>query len=94
MGWAAKDAGALPLDLPVMVHVRAFFELPKRRKPHQKPEFPCLKRPDADNIGKIICDGLNGVAYKDDAQVYMLLVEKRWADIPRVEVTIRYGDLE
>ena len=67
-------------------------------------ELP-TKKPDADNIGKIIMDGMNpkmrrdkllhkmvevmrGV-YQDDKQVTTLLVKKRYAERPRVEVRIK-----
>ena len=46
------------------------------------------KKPDCDNVGKIIADSLNGVAYKDDAQIVSMTVEKYYAEIPRVEVEI------
>ena len=49
---------------------------------------PTLK-PDADNIAKIICDGLNSIAYKDDKQIISLQVLKVWTDgIERVEVEL------
>lgn len=49
---------------------------------------PILK-PDADNIAKIVCDGLNGIAYKDDKQIVSLTVLKVWTDgIERVEVEL------
>ncbi|HHL2031183.1 RusA family crossover junction endodeoxyribonuclease [Clostridium perfringens] len=35
------------------------------------------KKPDADNIAKIILDSLNGIAYKDDSQIIELMVVKR-----------------
>lgn len=38
------------------------------------------KRPDFDNIAKIICDALNGVAYKDDAQIVTVKIEKRYVE--------------
>jgi Holliday junction resolvase RusA-like endonuclease len=50
------------------------------------------KKPDADNIAKIIADGLNGVAYYDDAQIVSLQVEKRYGDWPCVQV--RVEDIE
>lgn len=46
------------------------------------------KKPDCDNIGKIIADSLNGIAYKDDAQIVSMVIEKYYAEIPRVEVEI------
>lgn len=49
---------------------------------------PTLK-PDIDNIAKIICDGLNSIAYKDDKQIISLQVLKVWTnDVERVEVEI------
>lgn len=35
-----------------------------------------LGKPDWDNIGKLVCDALNGVAYTDDAHVVMGGVKK------------------
>lgn len=35
---------------------------------------PDLKTPDADNVAKLFCDALNGVAYKDDRQITDLSV--------------------
>lgn len=46
------------------------------------------KKPDCDNIAKIILDSLNGIAYYDDSQVVRLNVEKRYAEQPKVVVTI------
>lgn len=51
-------------------------------------------RPDADNVAKAVADALNGVAWKDDAQVARLVVEKRHcaqddAEGARVVVTIK-----
>ena len=47
------------------------------------------KKPDSDNIIKIVLDGLNKVAYYDDSQVCKVNFEKKYADIPRVEVKIK-----
>jgi len=49
--------------------------------------YPTIK-PDTDNIAKSILDSLNGIAYKDDKQVVMLTVEKRYDEIPSVSVWI------
>ena len=46
------------------------------------------RKPDFDNIGKVICDALNGIAYRDDAQIVDALVRKFYSDIPRVIVEI------
>ena len=49
--------------------------------------LPTIK-PDCDNIAKIVCDALNGLAYADDKQIVECSVQKRYGDLPRVEVTI------
>lgn len=46
------------------------------------------KKPDCDNIIKIICDALNGLAYKDDAQIVHVSIRKKYAAIPHVDVSI------
>jgi len=45
-------------------------------------------RPDGDNILKIVADSLNGMAYKDDAQITTASVVKIYSDNPRVEVSL------
>lgn len=51
------------------------------------------KKPDSDNL-KTICDGLNHAGlWRDDAQVWRYLVEKRYSETPRTEVTI-VGELD
>lgn len=66
-------------DGPVRVSIVAIFARPKsatkKRGPNRR--YPCTKKPDWDNIAKSICDALNGVAYRDDAQVAEGRVE-RW----------------
>lgn len=42
-------------------------------------EMP-LKKPDSDNIAKIVLDSLNKLAFDDDAQVVELTVIKRWTE--------------
>lgn len=47
------------------------------------------KKPDIDNVGKIILDGLNGIAWHDDSAVTELTIHKRYDQAPRVEVEIK-----
>lgn len=42
--------------------------------------FQCLKKPDWDNVGKLVGDSLNGVAYLDDAQIFDGRVQKAWTN--------------
>lgn len=51
------------------------------------------KKPDCDNIAKIVLDALNGIAFPDDSQVVCLLVMKCWSQSnPRVEVILESGN--
>lgn len=51
------------------------------------------KKPDSDNIIKIILDALNGVCYHDDAQIYSINFEKKYAEIPETKIIIKEIEL-
>lgn len=83
-------------DEPLKVIIRAFYEIPKSMSKKDRKAalewrlFP-TKKPDVDNIAKVICDALNGLAYKDDKQIVDLDVRKRYAgesQEPHVSVRI------
>lgn len=46
------------------------------------------KKPDIDNVVKIIMDALNGAAYKDDKQVVSVFASKFYDDDPKVIVEV------
>ncbi len=46
------------------------------------------KKPDLDNVLKIILDGLTGVAFADDNQICQIYMEKVYGENPRVEVEL------
>ena len=75
------------------VLIVALYDIPqstskKRAELMRIGEIRPTKKPDLDNVAKIICDALNGVAYHDDAQVVDLKVVKYYSDTPCVTVTI------
>lgn len=87
------QVGQVKLEGQLCVSIYAIFQIPKSATKKQqylmreqvtKP----TKKPDCDNIAKIILDSLNGIAFDDDKQVCRLCVEKRYGDTPCVEVTI------
>ena len=51
-------------------------------------EVSYIKKIDSDNLAKSILDALNGVAYDDDSQVCLLIVQKLYAETARVEVVL------
>lgn len=80
---------------PLAMKIVALFEIPKSFTKKQRADikngllFP-TKKPDADNIAKVVCDALNGVAYTDDTQIIDLHILKFYAkDRPRVIVEIK-----
>lgn len=82
-----------PFDGPVRLRIMAFLPVPESASQAKKAamlrnDIRPTKRPDWDNIGKIITDALNGLAYSDDKQIVSCLVEKYYSGIPRVEVEI------
>jgi len=79
--FTAKYTGHVPVDYPVRLLVVAYFPMPKSRpkwfREHvwvHPTEYP--QKPDWDNIGKLVADALNQVAWRDDALVVSACVEK------------------
>lgn len=80
-------------DKPVQMRIEAYFPIPtafSKKKAVEASEGKICpqKKPDADNIAKIICDALNEVAYKDDTQIIELTIVKKYAKEPKVRVTL------
>lgn len=77
---------------PVAVHILAIYGIPKsysqkKRERAMNGELMPTKKPDADNIAKVVCDALNGVAYADDTQVIELRVRKAYGE-PHITVSV------
>lgn len=81
------------LEGPLKMTIKAYFPIPKSasRKKHvdmlNGVERP-TKKPDTDNVAKIIGDALNQLAYQDDSQIVEQTVTKYYSEQPRVEVEI------
>lgn len=88
----AMDGAAL-IEGPVMLEILALFPVraswsKKKQAAAGANEIIPTGLPDIDNIAKAICDGINGVVWKDDRQVTDLRMRKRFAQTPGVEVII------
>lgn len=78
-----------PLEVHLTVNLEPVQSASKKaRAAMLSGEIAPAKKPDLDNIIKAILDGMNGVAYVDDAQVCRLVVEKRYAEVEGVDVWI------
>jgi Holliday junction resolvase RusA-like endonuclease len=88
-GGRAMEGRAL-LAGPLAVEVRAFLPIPKSLNKAKTAaaidgSLRPTTRPDCDNYAKVV-DGLNGIAWNDDAQIVSLLATKHYSDRPRLEL--------
>lgn len=86
-----QQQGGIHLEGPIKANIIVFHKVPKSctkkrlKEIREGLEHP-QKKPDADNIAKIVLDSLNKIAYDDDSQVVELTVIKRWTEnIERIE---------
>ena len=108
-----KNGITKPISADINLAIRAYFKIPKTYSKKRKEK--CLsgeerpsKKPDSDNIAKIVLDGLNPKMkvdhvrhkaicvheglYRDDKQVVSLKVDKYYSDKPRVEIAAAWRD--
>lgn len=55
-------------DGPVYLEIHTYRKLPKSR-PKKVIAEPDTFKPDWDNVGKLVCDAISGLAFADDCQV-------------------------
>lgn len=77
----------------IRMHVKAFFSIPKstskkNRELMNDGLIRPTKKPDIDNIWKIVADALNELAYHDDAYVVSAKCDKYYSETPRVEIEL------
>jgi Holliday junction resolvase RusA-like endonuclease len=83
----AQDAGIEYSLGPIIIDWQAYFERPKRlsRKKDPAGPIPRKAKPDRDNLDKTILDALEGLAYRNDSQVYAGMIEKYYCAKPELE---------
>ena len=79
--------------VPLVLNITAFYGIPKstsqkKRNDMMSEKIRPTKKPDIDNLCKVVMDSLNKIAYHDDAQVVKTTVSKFYSDYPRVFVQI------
>lgn len=82
-----------PIEGEVRATIVAFYPIPKstskkKTKLMKEHQLKPMVKPDIDNVCKIICDALNGVAYTDDSHITAVSIAKYYSETPRVEVKI------
>ena len=81
------------IESRVKVNIIAYFNIPKSTSKKKEAEMlkqniSPTKKPDIDNIVKIVLDSMNKFAFKDDTQVTKLEVEKKYSITPKIYVKI------
>lgn len=87
------QAKNLKLDGELKATIIAYYSIPKSTSKKKRLEMVeerirPTKKPDLDNVAKIVLDSLNKVAYDDDSQIVSLTVEKYYSENPRIELQL------
>lgn len=82
-----------PVVDAVKLTVEAFFPIPSswtkaKQKKALEGDLEHTSKPDIDNLCKAVQDAMNGIVYKDDSQIVLVVGSKAYASEPRVEVTV------
>lgn len=88
-----KYPGRIPLEGRIRVKIVAHFKILKNTKKSEiddmlSGKISPTKKPDIDNIVKIILDSLNKLAFKDDNQITKLEIEKVYGEVEKVSVIV------
>ena len=83
-----------PDDAMLDMRILAYYSVPKSGSKKEKAQklanaIRPTKKPDMDNVVKMVADALNQVAYKDDTQIVDCQVRKFYSEQPRIEVIIQ-----
>ena len=94
VGFYYLNAGGEMMEGQFELTIWAYYPIPKNTSKKRRTLMlegkirPTIK-PDFDNVGKIVADSLNKIAYRDDACVTDATVRKRYSDNPRVEIILK-----
>ena len=86
--------GKKPFEGPIFLRAEFYFPIlkswPKGKKIQAEDgfKFPHVKKPDLSNCLKFVEDCLNGIAWKDDSQIYRVEAVKYYGTEPRTILII------
>lgn len=77
----------------IKVSIVAYFAIPKATKKSEVEEMLLnnispTKKPDIDNVVKIVLDSMNKFAFKDDTQITKLEIEKKYGIEEKIYIKI------
>lgn len=88
-----QEAKLKKLTGELKAEIKCFFGIPQSFSKKKKDDayharIRPTKKPDIDNIAKIVLDSLNGLAYDDDKNIVSCTIDKWYDDNARVEIYI------
>ncbi len=100
VGWLGKQAGLIPREGPIELIIVYYYLVPNSYSKKKMAELTIrfrgkwivrkITKPDTDNMLKTIKDGLEGVAYHNDAQVWRDTQSKIYGDCNETVITVRW----
>ena len=86
-------AKGIKFEGAIKMQIHAYYSIPnsaskKKKKDMIDDVIRPTKKPDSDNVLKIVADALNKIAYNDDSQIVEATVRKYYNDEAYVEVSI------
>lgn len=88
MGDRVPFEGPIQINLSFLLAIPTSFSKKARREALAGWQFPA-KKPDYDNLAKLICDAMNGIVYRDDSQIVTAFITKRYSEQPTVLVSVK-----
>lgn len=83
--WVLQERSYYERNVPIALHVEAYFPIPqswasKKTEAALAGDWFPTKKPDGDNILKLVADALNKAAYYDDSQIVYMTIKKKYAN--------------
>jgi len=85
---AEKIEGAVNMNIVYSFRRPKSLNKKERNEIDSGKSIPKTTKPDIDNLTKAILDALNGIAWKDDAQVAQINIQKIWSTKDQIEIEI------
>ena len=81
----------VPLGGRIHIKIDAYFKVPKNTSKKNaelmlKNEISPAKKPDIDNVTKVVLDALNKMAFKDDNQITKIEVQKLYGEEEKIVI--------
>ena len=86
---AKKYAPDSPMEGPLVVYLDFYKVKPKS---YPKGVNHWTKKPDIDNMAKLVLDAMSKIFYVDDSQVVELNISKQYGDIAKIVINVNVID--